>query len=41
MVEILMETEKDMEELEAWEYLDYNCFCSYVGEQTPLFITTY
>lgn len=23
---------------DALEYLDYNCFCAYVGEKTPLYI---
>jgi len=41
MVEILVETEKEMDKQEAWEFLEYNCFCAYVGEQTPLFVNTY
>jgi hypothetical protein len=41
MVESLLETDKEMTEEEAWEYLEYNCFCAYVGEQTPLFVNTY
>ena len=32
---------EEMTEEEAWEWLDYNCFCAYVGEQTPLFVNTY
>lgn len=24
--------------LDALEYLEYNCFCAYMGEKTPLFI---
>jgi hypothetical protein len=27
-----------MTEEEAWEYLDFNTFCAYVGENGPLFI---
>lgn len=30
-----------MTEEEAWEFLDFNCFCAYVGEQTPIFVNTY
>lgn len=41
MVESLLETDKEMTEEEAWEFLEYNCFCAYVGEQTPLFVNTY
>jgi len=41
MVEILIETDKSMGEEEAWEYLEFNCFCAYVGLQTPIFINTY
>jgi hypothetical protein len=26
---------------DAWEFLEYNCFCAYVGEQTPLFVNTF
>jgi len=25
---------------EAWEYLEYNTFCAYVGENTPIFVST-
>jgi hypothetical protein len=31
----------DMSAEDAWEYLEYNTFCAYVGEKTPLYITTY
>jgi hypothetical protein len=41
MVEILMKTDGVMGEEEAWEFLEFNCFCAYVGEQTPIFINTY
>jgi hypothetical protein len=30
-----------MTEEEAWEFLEFNCFCAYVGEQTPIFVNTY
>lgn len=38
------EDKTDMElmtEEDAWEFLEYNCFNAYVGEQTPLFVNTY
>jgi hypothetical protein len=31
----------DMSAEDAWEFLEYNTFCAYVGEKTPLYITTY
>ena len=30
-----------MSEEDAWEFLEYNCFNAYVGEQTPIFVNTY
>lgn len=30
-----------MTEEDAWEFLEFNCFCAYVGEQTPIFVNTY
>ncbi len=30
-----------MTEEEAWEFLEFNCFCAYIGEQTPIFVNTY
>jgi hypothetical protein len=30
-----------MTEEDAWEYLEFNTFCAYVGEQTPIFVNTY
>ena len=36
MVEILIQ--QGMTEEEAWEYLEFNTFCAYVGENTPLYI---
>lgn len=31
----------DMSAEDAWEFLEFNTFCAYVGEFTPLYITTY
>lgn len=39
MALLLMSRDK-MKEDEAWEYLEYNVFSAYVGENTPLFIET-
>lgn len=36
MVSILVA--QDMDEEEAWEYLEFNTFCAYVGEKTPIYI---
>ena len=30
----------EMDEIDAIEWLEYNTFCAYVGEKTPLFIYT-
>jgi hypothetical protein len=30
-----------MTEEDAWEFLEYNTFCAYVGEQTPIYVNTY
>jgi len=40
MIRILAES-GDMDEEEAIEFLEYNCFCAYVGDQTPIFVNTY
>jgi len=40
MVELLME-EDELSEEDAWEFLEFNTFCAYVGEQTPIFVNTY
>lgn len=32
---------REMSEEDAWEFLEYNCFNAYVGEQTPVFVNTY
>ena len=34
MIKVLM---KDMDEEEAWEYLEYNVLQAYVGEKTPIY----
>ena len=39
MAETLV-TSEDMSYQEAWEYLEYNTFCAYVGENTPIFVST-
>ena len=41
MVELLRAEDEDLSEEDAWEFLEFNCFCAYVGEQTPLFVNTY
>ena len=38
MIDILISP--DMDYLEAVEYLEFNTFCAYVGEKTPIFVTT-
>lgn len=30
----------EMDEIDAIEWLEYNTFCAYVGEKTPLYIYT-
>ena len=37
MVEILLQ-EEDLTEEEAWEYLEFNTFGAYVGENTPIYV---
>lgn len=41
MVTLTMEADEGLSEEDAWEFLEFNTFCAYVGEQTPLFINTY
>jgi hypothetical protein len=41
MVDLLLNMDLEMTEEDAWEFLEYNCFNTYVGEQTPIFINTY
>jgi len=37
MVEVCMKGLESTEE-EAWEWLEFNTFCAYVGENTPIFV---
>ena len=37
MVEILLQ-EENLTEEEAWEYLEFNTFGSYVGKNTPIYV---
>ena len=30
-----------MTEQEAWEYLEFNTFNAYIGDNTPIFVSTY
>jgi|TARA_R110002020_G_scaffold258651_2_gene472441 hypothetical protein len=39
MAEILV-TFDDMTEQEAWEFLEFNTFNAYVGEHTPIYLST-
>ena len=41
MAEIVMEVDPEMSEEDAWEFLEYNTFSAYVGEQTPLYVNTF
>jgi hypothetical protein len=41
MVNILRQVDTEMEEEDAWDFLEFNCFCAYVGEQTPIFVNTF
>ena len=40
MVQILIESE-EMEYSDAIDHLEYNVYCAYVGEKTPIFIETF
>lgn len=40
MIEILMDND-GMEYSDAIEHLEYNTFCAYVGERTPIYIETF
>jgi hypothetical protein len=40
MVELLM-ANNDLSEEDSWEFLEFNTFCAYVGEQTPIYVNTY
>ena len=37
MAEILVQND-GMSYEEAWEYLEFNTFCAYVGENTPIYV---
>ena len=37
MVDILLQ-KGDITEEEAWEYLEFNTFGAYVGDQTPIYV---
>ena len=39
MAEILVK-EHSMTEEDAWEYLEYNTFGAYVGDNTPIYVET-
>jgi hypothetical protein len=41
MVDLLLNMDPEMTEEDAWEFLEYNCFNAYVGEQTPIFVNQY
>ena len=41
MVKLTIEADKKMSEEDAWEFLDFNTFNAYVGEQTPIYVNTY
>ena len=41
MVDLLMKEDEELLEEDAWEFLEFNCFCAYVGEQTPIYVNTY
>ena len=41
MVDILMQDDKEISEEDAWEFLEFNTFNAYVGEQTPIYVNTY
>ena len=40
MVDISTKVEQMTTE-EAWEYLEFNVFCAYLGELTPIYINQY
>jgi hypothetical protein len=41
MVKLLIKSDKNMSEEDAWEFLDFNTFQAYMGEQTPIYVNTY
>ena len=38
MADILVNENNDMDYLSAWEYLAFNTFQAYVGENTPIYV---
>ena len=40
MVEIVIKTD-NMTDEDAWEYLEYNTFCAYVGDLSPMYVNQY
>jgi hypothetical protein len=41
MVKLLIKAENDITEEEAWDFLEFNTFNTYIGEQTPIYVNTY
>ncbi len=41
MAKLLMDTDNTITEEDAWEFLEFNTFNTYIGEQTPIFVNTY
>jgi hypothetical protein len=41
MVKLLIKAENGITEEEAWEFLEFNTFNTYIGEQTPIYVNTY
>jgi len=41
MVKLLINAENSISEEEAWEFLEFNTFNTYIGEQTPIYVNTY
>ena len=37
MVEILLQ-EENLAEEDAWEYLEFNTFCAYIGKNSPIYV---
>lgn len=41
MIKILLKSCKSFSEEDAWEFLEFNTFNAYMGEQTPIYVNTY
>jgi hypothetical protein len=41
MVKLLINADNSILEEEAWEFLEFNTFNTYIGEQTPIYVNTY